>query len=192
MKKTVLIILLAGVSTWALGQQQTQLSRSIDDNGHNLQIRVKGTIEGKEVDYNRSFDVTGLSKSDRETLAQRVMDSLGIANVKSPMLPVSPVVPEAEAQNVISGTDDEDSEDVTVETEDQIQELRKVPYSKEMKYDSNRQEVHLKYQFMKNGEEFVYEKSINSQDKSDKQLELIIRKFEQEIAFPTESQAIAL
>ncbi len=189
MKRIALTIILAAVSTWSLGQQKTQLSRSIDDNGRNLEIRVKGNIEGKEVDYSRSFDVTGLSKSDREALARRVMDSLGIGDVKVPMLPASPVVPEIQAQNVYGRTDDED---VTVATENQVQELRKVPYSKERKYDSNRQEVHLKYQFMKNGEEFVYEKSINSQDKSEKQLEQIIRKFEQEIEFPSTGGIVAM
>lgn len=200
--KKILTILLAGVSTLAIAQKRAYLSRSIDDDGKTLSIKVSGTIDGKEVNFDKSFDVDGMSNEDREALRERVLSKIAAGNLDlpapkvparaavsedlpqppKPVAPAAPVAPESMAYS---------SNEVNAEMISSGKALIKEPvsgdpkgFSKHVRYDSETGEMYIKYRFMKNGDEYIYEKTVDATNKPEKERLRIIEKFESEIGLP--------
>lgn len=88
--KPFLTALLIACSLPVLAQQQ-KASISIEDDDRRLSIQVEATIQGKPVSYNRRFDVTGMSRAQKDALRNRVLDSLGVGQ-RAP-LPLSTTPP---------------------------------------------------------------------------------------------------
>ncbi len=65
------------------------------------------------------------------------------------------------------------------------------PYKREVEFDKNSGEMHLRYQFMRGGDEFIFEKTADVSGKSAKQRENIIKSFEAEIGLPTVIEEVA-
>ncbi|WP_426293077.1 hypothetical protein ACN9ML_27375 [Dyadobacter endophyticus] len=197
--KKILTILLAGVSTLAIAQKRACLSRSIDDDGKKLSIKVSGTLDGKEVDINKTFDVDGMSKEDREALRERVLSSIAVGNldlpapkgigresvaVVSPKPPVAPTAPSPEPMAFSSN-------EMNAEMISSGKGFIKEPVSKDTKglskhvrYNSETGEMYIKYKFMKDGDEYIYEKTVNAAEKSEKERLKIIENFESEMGLP--------
>lgn len=188
--KKILTILLAGVSTLASAQHKIDLSRSVDDNGRNLTIRVNGTIDGKAIDYEKTFRVAGLSKEEKAEIKEKVFDSLGI-NVETPAPPRAPRAPRSyppqQPSAHLSAGVSEGLSSVILSDSDQAKDnstAKSKPFSKEVKFNDETGELYLRYQFMKGGEEFIYEKTVDASSKSSRQRDNIIRNFENEIELP--------
>ena len=190
MKRKFLTILLAGVSTLAFAQQKNHLSRCIDDDGRKLSISINGTINGESIDYSRTFDVAGLSKDERNAITQKVFNSLGIGEVSAPKPPRPATAPEsvrsARASAAYAHVARPENEEVK-----QVFGTNSQPYKKEVEFDKNAGEMHLRYQFMRGGDEFIFEKTVDVNAKSAKQRENIIKNFEAEIGLPTAIEEVA-
>jgi len=189
--KKVLTIVLAGVSTLAFAQKKTDLSRSIDDDGKKLSISVHGTVDGKRIDYDKTFSVADLNKQERNDLANRILDSLELEKIEAPSPPRSPQAPHAPKPPVHFSADGADHHAPVMVWEDENEQTntdeQTKPLAKEIKFNSESGELFMRYQFTKNGEEFIFEKTVNTSQKSAKQRENIIRDFEKEIALPGNS-----
>lgn len=75
------LILIANLATGQTLSPYKQLGQSINDDGKTLQMEIKGQrVNGEKVKYKRTFDVSALSESQRDSLKTRVLDSLGIKN----------------------------------------------------------------------------------------------------------------
>ena len=191
--KKILTILLAGVSTLAIAQKRNHLSRSIDDDGTKLSIRVTGTIDGKGIDFEKSFDVEELTKEERMALRDKVLDSIEAGNIDLPSPPepksVSPPTPPAPAEPLepviyssndakahiwISDNNNEKTSTVAGEN----------GYTKQVRFNPESGELFLKYKFIKRNEEFIYEKTVSASDKSEEERQDIIDDFETEIELP--------
>lgn len=191
--KKILTILLAGVSTLAIAQKRNHLSRSIDDDGKTLSIRVTGTIDGKGIDFEKSFDVEELTKEERMALRDKVLDSIEAGNIDLPSPPepksVSPPTPptppeplepviyssnDAKAHIWISDNNNENTSTVAGEN----------GYTKQVRFNPESGELFLKYKFIKKNEEFIYEKTVSASDKSEEERQDIIDDFETEIELP--------
>lgn len=194
--KKLLTILLAGVSTLAIAQKKNHLSRSIDDDGKTLSIRVTGTIDGKGVDFERSFDVEELTKEERMALRDKVLDSIEAGNMdlpappepKSPSKPTPPAPPaplepmepviyssnDAKAHIWVSDNNNEKTSTIPGEN----------GYTKQVRYNPESGELFLRYRFNKQNEEFIYEKTVNASEKSEEDRQDIIDDFEIEIELP--------
>lgn len=70
------------------------VNTSISDNGKNeMAIRVQAErADGQQVRYARTFNVSGLSKSEKEALKRHVLDSLGLGETPTPPAPPTNVV----------------------------------------------------------------------------------------------------
>ena len=93
MKKSTFLLLALVLSTDVIFAQKSKsttsaLHTSISDDDKNLSISVKGTVNDKYVDFDRTYDVTKMSKNEKEKLTHSIMDSLGV-NFQSPP-PISP------------------------------------------------------------------------------------------------------
>lgn len=193
--KKLLTILLAGVSTLAIAQKRNHLSRSIDDDGKTLSIRVTGTIDGKEIDYNKSFNVEELSKEERMALRDKVLDSIeaGNMNLPEPPKPRSAPTPEpgmgmmkVSPEPVIYSSNDADPDELTQHNSSGVlnESVDKKGFTKHVRYNPDSGEMFLKYRFIKNNEEYIYEKTVDASDKSESERQRIVEKFENEIELP--------
>ncbi|MBD2757019.1 hypothetical protein [Spirosoma validum] len=88
-------------STIAIAQQTEkpaykQLSKSIDNDGKTLAIEINGEqVNGQKLRYKHTFNVADLSAEQRQSLTNRVLDSLGVNEV-----PQSPKSPQAGTETV--------------------------------------------------------------------------------------------
>lgn len=186
-----LLVIIAGFLTVSVAAQQKNVSinHSINDDGKTLSIKVKGTVDGKPVDYSSTFDVTGMSKAQRDALKERVYDSLGLPSPVAPVPPVPPIAPHmvVAPHIVIVPEPAPPAEPVppVISSRSQYTETYTIggdhPYTKEIKYNPKSGILYMKYRFVKNGEEVTVEKSVDAKDKSREEREQVIKAYEKEI-----------
>lgn len=196
--KNFLTILLAGVSTLAIAQKKSCLSRSIDDDGKKLSIRISGTLNGREIDINKSFDVTGMNKEERAALRDEVLSSIAEGNLDLPapkatsrgsvtVAAPKPPVPPAPAAEPMAFSSNEANAEMVSSGKGFVKEPVSPDskgYSKHVRYNSETGEMFIKYRFMKDGDEYIYEKTVHAAEKSEKERQRIIEKFASEIGLP--------
>ena len=71
-----------------------------------MSVRVEGQVDGRAIDYQRTFDVTRLSDRAKDYLKHRIFDSLGVgrsAGAEPPKPPVSPNPPGPSESNTADG-----------------------------------------------------------------------------------------
>jgi hypothetical protein len=98
MKKSILLLLallLCTGGTFAQKAKSTRssLSTSISDDDKELSIQIKGTVNGKYINFDRTYDVAKLSKKEKEKLKNSIMDSLGVSMPTPPTPPLPPTPP---------------------------------------------------------------------------------------------------
>ncbi|QHV94493.1 hypothetical protein [Spirosoma endbachense] len=197
--KTLVTSLFALTASLALAQQKNSISRSINDDGKTLSIRVNGTMDGKPIDYDRTFDVSRLNRDERNALREHILDSLNVGMPEPPKRPIAPRAalaprePRAptpptppEPMTIISS----DQSIVSVSSGDNqaVAVGGKNPYTKEVKYNSESGQLFLRYRFKKDGEEFTYERKVDAHDKSQQERQQIIDGIEKEIGVPKNSK----
>lgn len=55
------------------------LHSDIDDDGHTLHVRIKGTSNDKKVDYDRTFNIEGMTSQEKSKFIKNITDSLGVS-----------------------------------------------------------------------------------------------------------------
>jgi hypothetical protein len=98
MKKSTLLLLALLVCTGGIFAQKTKstrssLSTSISDDDNELSISVKGTINGKYVNFDKTYNVADLSEKEKNKLIRSVGDSLGVNLNHAPLAPLPPLPP---------------------------------------------------------------------------------------------------
>ncbi|GAB3916140.1 hypothetical protein [Larkinella terrae] len=183
--KTLLIASLALTSLAAVAQ--SNISQVISTNDHTLKIYIEGTLNGKSIDYNRTFDVTGLSKTERNALRDHILDSLGVTPPKAPVAPHPPVAPKPAVDRETSVSARSGGPVLTAQGPDgQMTAVGgKQPYTKEVKFKPESGELFIRYRFKKDGDEFIYERTMNARNKSEKERQRIVESIENEIGLPT-------
>ena len=184
--KKILTLLLASVTTLAIAQKKVNLSRSTDDDGKSLTIRVTGTIDGREVDYERTFDVEGLSPNERLALRDKILDSIATGHPLTPETTPAAPVPAAQAEepdDVVAYAPNKLTVNALAAGEANAA-VDENPFTKLVKYNTESGELFLRYTFTKDREEFIYEKTVRASGKSESERLEIVRDFEQEIELP--------
>ncbi|UFH54226.1 hypothetical protein [Spirosoma sp. KNUC1025] len=195
--KLLMITLLALTSTFALAQKHTSLSRTVNDDEKTLSISVHGTVDGKPLDYERSFDVSKLNTTERNALREHILDSLNISTPEPPKPPVAAVAPTApESPKPPKAPRFDNNESITIinsekqtvsSTRGDAQTVAvggKNPYTKEVNYDPENGRLYVRYRYQKDGEDITYERTLNARDKSQQERDRIIEGIEKEIGLP--------
>lgn len=57
----------------------TNFHSDIDDDGSTLRLSFHGEQRGTPIDYQRTFDVKGMSRAEKDQLVKHITDSLGVS-----------------------------------------------------------------------------------------------------------------
>jgi hypothetical protein len=91
--KSLFLTLLLGLSFAATAQTATSTYSSthsqINDNDKTLSIQIEGQRNGQQFAYNRTFNVRGMNRGEKDALKNRVLDSLGLG--ETPPTPHQPM-----------------------------------------------------------------------------------------------------
>lgn len=81
--KILYTLLLSACSLASVAQTKTsknRVSQRVSDNDKTMQISISGDIDGRAINYDRTFDVTNLNQAEKDALKQRIADSLGLGS----------------------------------------------------------------------------------------------------------------
>ena len=189
--KTAITLALFGISVAAIGQERSSISRSINDNGKTLHIKIDVEQPSRDIHYDQEFDASGMSKEEKDALVSSIQDSLGVHVVVSP--PRAPKPPTAPRDGVRPTR--YESGEVAVATrgtgnsnrsKNEDSQLPKnvivapdgTPYTKTVSEDPENNRLKLKYEYKLDGEEHVFERTINLQGKSESEKQQLIAETE--------------
>ncbi|MGI4022776.1 MAG: hypothetical protein ACRYFA_14830 [Janthinobacterium lividum] len=90
--KKLTILLLAAFSLSASAQTKTTTStantkQTVKDDGKTLHLTINSSKNGKEIKYDRTFLVAGMSAAQRNALVKKIADSLGVSQPPAPPAP---------------------------------------------------------------------------------------------------------
>ena len=182
--KSLLVVIAGLLSLSVIAQKTISINHSINDDGKNLSINVKGSVNGKAVDYDRTFDVSGMNKEQKDALKRSVYDSLGLPDPVAPRAPLKPHAPVPAVELVAPPAPPTPAALPVISSKTPYNELYSIggdhPYTKEIKYNPKTGVLYMKYRFIRNGEEVTVEKSVDAKDKSKEERDQLIKKFEKE------------
>lgn len=117
--KTLLTLMLLNVGVVATAQtaRQSTTHTQINDDGKTLSVRVEGQVDGRAIDYQRTFDVARLNDESKDALKHRIFDSLGIGEPPKPPLPLTPPHRPQGGPSVDSDSDTDQEQNVTFRCE---------------------------------------------------------------------------
>ncbi len=166
MKKLILFASLLSVP--ALAQQR--IHSSIHDDGKKLSIDIQGKVEGKTVEFQHTYDVTNLSKAERDQLVAEAYHSIGLDAPKPPTPPTPPTPPVPP-----SGSSLPPPPPPTLNY--------KVPKDASLTVDEDGKSMTVKVERVENGKRKVVQQSMNTEGKSEsekrKMVDRVIKEFEQ-------------
>ncbi|MFD1145211.1 hypothetical protein ACFQ4C_29035 [Larkinella insperata] len=184
--KTAITLALLGISVVAVGQERSSVSRSISDNGKTVRIKIDVEQAGREVHYDEEFDATGMSKEEKDYLVSHIQDSLGVhVAVSPPRPPKAPGTlrstrpPRYESGDVAvvnrnASTANRSKNDDGNLPKNVIVAPDGTPYTKTITEDSENNRLKLKYEYKLDGEEHVFERTLNVQGKSEDERQRLI------------------
>lgn len=170
----------------AVGQERSSISRSISDNGKTVRIKIDVEQPGREVHYDEEFDATDMSKEEKEYLVSHIQDSLGVhVAVSPPRPPKAPTFsrntkpPRFESGDVAvvnrnAGTANRSKSEDSNLPKNVIVAPDGTPYTKTVIEDSENNRLKLKYEYKLDGEEHVFERTLNVQGKSEAERQRLI------------------
>jgi len=183
--KTLISLLLTGLSFGAVAQ--SYVHKEIDDNGKRLRIRVDVEKNGQSVHYKQDFDAKAMSQTEKDQLVSRIMDSLGVAEVRTPKR-TTPTAATARSRTVYtSSSSDCDTETHSAKIgyasskEGMEQVAGKVPYQKLIREDRENNRLWMHFEYTVNGEERVFERTVNVEGKTEAEKKRIVEETERSL-----------
>ncbi|GAB3316613.1 hypothetical protein GCM10027299_07090 [Larkinella ripae] len=168
----------------AVGQERSSISRNISDNGKTLRIRIDVEQSSREIHYDEEFDATGMSKEEKEYLVSHIQDSLGVhVAVSPPRPPKAPTFsrstrpPRYESGEVVAVSRTAGNRPKNEESQlpkNVIVAPDGTPYTKTVTEDAENNRLKLKYEYRLDGEEHVFERTLNVQGKSEAERQRLI------------------
>lgn len=197
--KKYIILLLSVTNTMTFAQSRI-VCKSVQNDDKALSVHISGTIDGQNIDIDHKFDLSMIEKSLRFAFREKIIDSLDIyipdrpEQPEPPKQPVKLKAPKAmkPCKPVTAESDTELSEDIDLVREnndvaswsnDYTAEpgYGKQPFNKEIRYSSDCGELFMRYKYVKDGEEYEYERTVNAKGKSEKERLRVIEETEREL-----------
>ena len=99
MKKIGLLVIAAVLAQGAAAQNSrgadTTISKDVNDDCKKMHVKLSYSINGRSLKkFDQTYNVVGMSKAEKESIVNRVMDSLGIPNPVTVPPPPTPLPPQ--------------------------------------------------------------------------------------------------
>lgn len=164
------IILLASLLSFpALAQQR--IHSSIHDDGKKLSIDIQGKVDGKAVEFQHTYEVSNLSKAERDRLVADAYRSIGLDAPEAPVPPTPPSPPSSPSAPPPTPPSPPNSPNY------------KIPTNASLTVDEDDKHMTVKVERMENGKRKTVQKSMNTEGKSEsekrKMVNQVIKEFEQ-------------
>lgn len=181
------IILLLSVTNTMVFAQSRIVCKTAQDDDKALTIHVSGTIDGESIDFDHKLDLSVLEKSLRFAFKDKVLDSLNIYMTETPVKPkvpkvsrsTKPVIKEVDVEELVA----ERANDVSSLSKDYTEQpgYGKQSFNKEIIYSADCGVLFMRYKYVKDGEEYEYERTVNAKGKSEKERLRMIEETEKEL-----------
>jgi hypothetical protein len=80
MWRVLVTMMLAGILLTAEAQNKnSRVSRSVDDDGKTMKVKFEVQSDSSSLGYSREFNVSGMSKQQKDEIVNRIVDSLGLS-----------------------------------------------------------------------------------------------------------------
>ncbi len=192
--KTIAVLPLTFICSLAVAQHRS-ISSSTNDNGKTMSIRIHGTIDGRNIDFDRTYNVAHLSKTERTELRAHILDSLGLDMPTPPIPPTPPVPPTPPIPPTppvppfeSTGSHRSSTESTHSHTQKTSSTAADELFDKEVKYNAEFGQLFVHYRFIKNGEEVLYERTLNAPNKSAAERQRIVEGIEKELDLPAKKK----
>jgi spore coat protein CotH len=57
---------------------KVNLSKNYSDDGKTMHVKISGTINGKSIEFDRKYNLKGLSAAQKDSVKKHIIDSLAI------------------------------------------------------------------------------------------------------------------
>jgi len=163
--KTFALIACLGLSLTAFAQERSTISRSVNDDGKTLHIKIDIESSERTVHYDRSFDATAMGKDEKQALVRQIQDSLGVHVVVQPPRPPRPARYESGEWTASNGKSTPGNVIVAPDG---------TSYKKTVVEDGENGRLKLRYEYKLDGEEHIFERTINLQGKTEADKQRIV------------------
>ena len=80
-KVLFLLLMVMAFTVAACSGHGTHIEKNVTVTGETMRVKVKATVNGRSVqDYDKDFNVAGLDKAQRDSIAKHIMDSLDVSD----------------------------------------------------------------------------------------------------------------
>jgi hypothetical protein len=70
--------LVASAQTTTRKTEKVNIDKTIGNDGKSLHIKISGTKGDKPINFERAYNIKGMSKNEVEAIKKHVLDSLGV------------------------------------------------------------------------------------------------------------------
>ncbi|RIV17266.1 hypothetical protein DYU11_32685 [Fibrisoma montanum] len=204
--KTLLTLLFLTAGFGALAQRSSY-SKEVTTDGRELRIRVDIEQPNRVVRFSRSFDVSAMSASAVRDLERSVLDSLDQANDgryagvfnERKREPRSSKAKKQDCSEQVAYAAQVDAEDQVASTNPEVALLEAKstktlspndvpPSSVLFREDKENGRLWMQYTFRKDGDELVFERTVNVIGKSEREKQAIIKETERSLGIKSVNQ----
>lgn len=193
--KTRATLFLLAMSFTAVAQQYS-FHQEIDDDGKRLRIKIDIEEHGRSVHYSNTFNVSGMSKQEREELVSRTLDSVKSRKVQedrhAAQGPRPAKAPKSASEATTADCAKSSAEGwVTAEGEATASAVstmeKEEPFQKSVEEDPVAKRIKVRYEYFENGEEHIFERTINTEGRTEREVKKLIEETEKSLGLTQKS-----
>ncbi|HEV7347730.1 hypothetical protein [Telluribacter sp.] len=198
--KTVATLFLMAISLTAVAQQYS-FHEEVHDDGKRLKIKVDIEEKGRSVHYANTFNVSGMSKEEKEELVSRTLESVKgrkaqeersmVNTPRSAKTPKSALSADcAEAKSTVAHKDAPTTwttaaGEATASAAPAME--KQVPFQKSIEEDTEAKRIKVRYEYFEDGEEHIFERTINTEGRSEREIKKLLEETEKSLGLTQKS-----
>lgn len=162
-----LLIALSLLSLPAMAQKRSSVSSSITDDGKTLHIDIHGSVDGREVRYDHTHSINGLSSDEKDRLIRDAYTSVGLEPPAKPKPPVPPSPPSPPSPPAPPSPPSPPSPPIPSSEPPVAPASYDVPRDASLTIDEDSREMRVKIERTTNGKRKVLQKAFDIRNKSE-------------------------
>ncbi|WP_247233095.1 hypothetical protein [Telluribacter sp. SYSU D00476] len=198
--KTLATLFLLAISFTAVAQQYL-FHEEVHDDGKRLKIKVDIEEKGRSIHYSNTFNVSGMSKEEKEDLVARTLESVKGRKTQEELSTAYAPRPARSATRIASATCPEARSTVahrdapatwTTASAEATASANPVmekhsPFQKSIEEDIEAKRIKVRYEYFENGEEHIFERTINTEGRTEREIKKLLEETEKSLGLTQKS-----